>query len=70
WNNQAPINAGRDVGPSMSYTGGDGHCVNGRNAGYYTSGAGAYSVGAYGECYPSGYWVGGLVSRRYYELRC
>ncbi|GJY07712.1 DOG1 domain-containing protein [Tanacetum coccineum] len=61
WNNQAPIDAGRDVGPSMSYTGGgDGHCVNGRKAGYYTGGAGAYSVGAYGECYPSGYWVGGF----------
>ncbi|GKA77635.1 NADP-dependent malic enzyme [Tanacetum coccineum] len=61
WNNQAPIDAGRDVGPSMSYTGGgDGHCVNGCNAGYYTGGVGAYSVGAYGECNPSGYWVGGF----------
>ncbi|GKC94030.1 DOG1 domain-containing protein [Tanacetum coccineum] len=61
WTNQAPIDAGRDVGPSMSYTGGgDGHCVYGRNARYYTSGAGAYSVGAYGECYLSGYWVGGF----------
>ncbi|GKB38545.1 leucine-rich repeat-containing protein [Tanacetum coccineum] len=59
-NNQVPIDAGREVGPSMSYTGGgDRHYVNAHNAGYYTVDAGAYSVGAYGEYYPSGYWVGG-----------
>ena len=55
-NNQVPVDAVRDVGPSISYIGdGDGNYVNGRNAGYYTGGAGAYSVGAYGEIYPSGY---------------
>ncbi|PWA95150.1 Leucine-rich repeat-containing protein [Artemisia annua] len=54
-NNQVPVDAVRDVGPSVSYIGdGDGLYVNGRNAGYYMGGAGAYSVGAYGEFYPSG----------------
>nr|GFA41140.1 hypothetical protein [Tanacetum cinerariifolium] len=55
-NNQVPIDAGREVSPSMSYIGGGDRCyVNARNAGYYTGGAGAYSVGAYGEYYLSGY---------------